>query len=92
MAWFDPSPPALEFLGGDRGPAAAQVDRRPEAAVILHRAVNFERSGHVIVDIEELADGEDVVEEFPGPAFIIGDSHPLVEPVDQVIGILRVDP
>ena len=48
---------ALKGRGRDPIPPPAQIHRPPEAAVILHRAVDLERRGHVVIDVEELADG-----------------------------------
>src|SRR4030065_121229 len=73
-------------------PSPAEVDRRPEAAVVLHRAVDLERSRHVVVDIEELADRDNILEIAPALALVVGDGHSLVEALEEVVGVGRVNP
>ena len=83
---------ALEFLGGDLVAAPAEVDDAAEAAVVLHRPVDVERRRHVIVDVEELADGDVVPELTPVLALVVGNGHALVEAVEDVVRIVGVDP
>ena len=82
----------LELLGRDLSRPRAEVDLAAEAAVVLHRAVDLERRRHVVVEVEELADGDLVLEIPPALALVVGHGHALVEALDEVIRVGRVDP
>ncbi len=94
MAWFEPSPPGAfsNFWAGILSRPWLRSTGRAEAAVVLHRAVDLERRPHIVGDVEELADGDSVLPVAPVPALVVGHGDALVEALDQVVRVLRVDP
>ncbi|MBA7713588.1 hypothetical protein ES703_122591 [subsurface metagenome] len=69
-----------------------EVDIASVAAMILHRAIDAKRRIHIVGDIKKLAHGQVMEKLPPGFALVVGDHDTAIVDVDNVIGIIRIDP
>ena len=82
----------LELLGWNVLFSLTDIDHGAIASMILHRTIHPERRVHVMGDVKKLANRQVVSKLLPGLAFIISYHDAAVIDVDQVIGIVRIDP
>ncbi len=83
---------SFKFHSRDFVSALAQIHSPSETSVILHRSIHTKGIIHVIVDVEKLADREIVCKLPPSFPSIIRDHDTSIVHVDDVVGIVGVDP
>ncbi len=70
----------------------AEVDNTSVAAVILHGTIDAKRRIHIGGDIKKLAQGQVMEKLQPGFALVIRDYDTAIIDVDNLVGIVGIDP
>ncbi|MBA7554543.1 hypothetical protein ES705_47167 [subsurface metagenome] len=83
---------SLKIYHEDPIPTLAEVDNCSVTSMILHGTIDVKRHIHIIGDIKKLTHGQVMEKLPPGFALVIGDYDTTIIDVDNVIGIVGIDP